>query len=105
MDPTTKPKQKPDYYLEEIEGELLLYHPGQTTLIYCNTIASLIWQLCDGQRTIAEITALLKAAYSDGDQSQTIEAEVIATLRQFQQHGAIECCTGESEVAVTAVST
>jgi len=33
MDLQDKPKQKPDYRLEALDDELLLYHPNQTTIM------------------------------------------------------------------------
>jgi hypothetical protein len=83
-----RPCQKPDYRLEMIDGELLLFHPGQTKILYCNPTASLVWQLCDGQRTGQEITTLLADAFPE--EAEAIAADVEATLRQFLRHGAIE---------------
>ena len=87
MDLTCKPRQTADYRLEQLDGELLLYHPGQTTIMYCNPTASLIWGLCDGQRSVQDIIALLSAAYEQPDAA--IAADVQSTLGQFHQHGAI----------------
>ena len=83
-----RPRQKPDYRLEMIDDELLLYHPGKTKILYCSQTASLIWHLCDGQRTGQEIVALLSAAFPEA--AETVAADVEATLREFLRHGAIE---------------
>lgn len=83
-----KPRRKPDYRLEIMDDELLLFHPAQTKILYCNQTASLIWQLCDGQRAVPEIIELLSAAYPAA--ADTIQADVDTTLQQFVQHGAIE---------------
>ena len=88
MSRQTTPRRKPDYRLEQIDDELLLYHPGQTQILYCNQTASLIWHLCDGRLTTQEIIDLLGAAFPDAH--QTIATDVAATLQQFQQYGAIE---------------
>lgn len=84
----TKPQRKPDYRLELLDGELLLYHPNRTQILYCNQTASLIWQLCDGRHTTQEITDILSAAFPES--AEIIPGDVAVTLRQFQQHGAIE---------------
>ncbi|MCB0191328.1 MAG: PqqD family protein [Anaerolineae bacterium] len=84
----TRPQQVSDYHLEELDGELLLFHPGQTTIIACNPTASLIWQLCDGQRTTAEIVALLQTAFPEA--AEMIPAEIDALLQQFNRHGALD---------------
>jgi hypothetical protein len=83
-----KPRPKTDFRLEELDGEMLLYHPNRTQIMYCNPSASLIWQLCDGQRSVAEIIALLCAAYEHDE--AVIAADVTATLDLFCKHGAIE---------------
>jgi hypothetical protein len=88
MEPSKKPRRKTDYHLELIDDELLLYHPGRTKILYCNQTASLVWNLCDGQRTVEEIAALLAESYPEA--AATIPADVEATLGQFLEHGAIE---------------
>lgn len=82
------PRQTTDYHLEFIDGELLLFHPGQTRLIACNAIASLIWQLSDGRRTTQEMVELLQAAYPEAQDSITSDVE--NTLRRLAHLGAIE---------------
>lgn len=84
---SNKPQQTPDYKLELIDDELLLFHPSQTTIIYCNPTASLVWQLCDGERTVADIIHLLKEAYPEAQETLTVDIQ--ASLDQFAQQGAI----------------
>ena len=83
-----RPKQKSDYCLEVLDGEILLYHPSHTRIFYCNQTSALIWQLCDGKRTGQEITSLLVEAYPDAE--TTISTEVDVTLQQFGDQGVIE---------------
>jgi hypothetical protein len=87
MEETAKPKRKPDYRLELLDNELLLYHPTETNIFYFNQTASLIWQLCDGQHSVAEIIELLKEAYPDA--ADTIPSDVTTTIQQFEEHGCI----------------
>jgi hypothetical protein len=81
-------KRKDDYRLEEVDGELLLYHPGSTKILYCNETASLIWQLCDGTRGEEEIVSTLSEAYPDA--GDAVAEDVKATLHQFLEHQALE---------------
>jgi len=53
-----------------------------------NQTASLIWQLCDGEHSVAEITQLLSDAYPEAVDS--IPDDVAATLEQFEEYGCIE---------------
>ena len=83
-----RPKRKADYKLEEVDGELLLYHPGSTEILYCNKTASLIWQLCDGTRSGEEIKASLKEAFPEA--ADSIGDDVEETLKKFLEHDALE---------------
>lgn len=83
-----RPRRKPDYRLEMIDNELLLFHPAKTIILYCNQTASMIWQLCDGQHTAQDIAALLTAAYPES--ADEITRDVETSLQQFLQHDAIE---------------
>jgi hypothetical protein len=88
MDLQACPRQKPDYRLEQLDDELLLYHPSDTRILYLNPSASLIWGLMDGYRSVAEITRLLQEAYPEaGDE---IAADVQETLERFAENGCIE---------------
>ncbi len=81
-------RRQPDYQLEMLDNELLLFHPTKEKILYCNETAALIWQLCDGQRTVEEISSLLSAAYPEA--ADGMADEVKATLDEFLRHGAIK---------------
>lgn len=88
MTTPNKPRRMPDYRLEKMDDELLLFHPAQTKILYFNESASLIWQLCDGTHSAPEITAILVEAYPDA--ADAISGDVDTTLNLFHEHGAIE---------------
>lgn len=60
---------------EVIDNEVVLYHPRLTTAVHLNATAAMVWGLCDGTRTVADIVALLEASYPD---DQPIIAEGVA---------------------------
>ncbi len=82
------PRRTPDYRLEQLDNELLLYHAGKTTALYLNETASMIWQLCDGQRSDREITDLLSEAFPEV--GGTVAVDVETALRRLEEEGAIE---------------
>ncbi len=82
-----KPIQKAGYHLEMMDGELLLYHLNETMILYLNETATLIWQLCDGRQTIAEIITLLSDAYPDA--AEVMAADVQETVQQLLTAGCI----------------
>jgi hypothetical protein len=88
MNLDAKPRRKTDYRLELLDGEMVLYHPSETKILYFNQTASLIWQLCDGERTAAEIVRLLSESYPES--AGEIASDVQATLQQFEEQGCIE---------------
>jgi hypothetical protein len=47
----------------------------------------MIWHLCDGSRTVAEISALLVDAFPD--EGDSVARDVAATLGQLQTAGSI----------------
>jgi hypothetical protein len=82
------PRPLPDYQLQELDHEIVLYHPSQTRILYLNQSASLVWSLCDGQRTTDEIISLLSEAYPEA--ADEIATDVQATLTLFLDNGSIE---------------
>ncbi len=82
------PKTRSEFELEEIDGEILLYSPASTRSVYMNSTASIIWRLCDGNQTIAEIIALLSEAFPDA--SDSIESDVINSIEMFSENEAID---------------
>jgi len=74
-----------DFILEKIDNEITVYHPSLTTSVYMNESGAVVWELCDGKRTITEIIGILKKAYPES--SNQIEDDVIATIRQLVDHG------------------
>jgi len=72
---------KKDYLIERIDGEITVYHPTLTTAVYLNETGALIWELCDGKRTILDIIEALSEQYPE---SRTqIEADVKTLITQL----------------------
>jgi len=88
MDLTKAPQRQDDYTLEVIDDEILLYHPSKEQILYCNPTASLVWNLCDGKRTLQEIIDLLTEAYPDSTEAITKDTQ--NTLQMFETQGAIQ---------------
>jgi hypothetical protein len=84
---TRIPRQVPSFRLERLDQDLLLYHPGLTKTVHLNPTASLIWQLCDGRRSVDEIAALLREAYDEN--AADITGDVESTLTRLADEGAV----------------
>ena len=82
-----KPVRNPEYRLEEMDNEVLLFNPQDLLVLYLNESASIIWQLCDGQRTIHQIAELITGAYPEA--AASILADVEETIKLFTDQGAV----------------
>ena len=89
MTPVTSPIPQHDdeYFLEELDGEILLYHAGKTETLYMNESAAIIWYLCNGERSEQAIVDLLSESYPD--QCDSLAAEVRESLEAFVDFGGI----------------
>ena len=56
---------EPDYFLEKIDNEITVYHPSLTTSLYLNETGALIWELCDGKRTVTDVIDILLTLYPE----------------------------------------
>ncbi len=78
FDLSSRPMKIEAYQVEEIDGELLMYHAGKNASLYINEPAAMVWYLCDGNRTVSEIIQLLSESFpdSEGDIAQDVNASL-----------------------------
>lgn len=85
------PHQAAGYQLAEAEGSqagLRVSHPARRRALQLNPAAAVIWGLCDGQRTVAEMAGLLSEAYPG--QAAAMDDDVLQALLALTEYGAIE---------------
>jgi len=87
MDQTQCPQRQEGYILERFEDELLLYHLDNAQTVYLNVSAALIWELCDGETSIADIIAFLQEQFPDA--ATQIKGDVLETVARLQEAGAM----------------
>ena len=78
MVPSDRPRHSAEVHCATFDDEILLYDPQRATGLWLNETASLVWRLCDGQRTVGEIVAFLQGAYPSA--AEHLPAEVNDTL-------------------------
>ena len=83
------PVQQSGYQLEEIDGEILLYNPKNTTTVYLNRSAAIVWQLCDGSSSVAEISELICSRTVENQ--DVIRRDVSNVIDQFLVQNIIVC--------------
>jgi hypothetical protein len=87
MNPSNRPVRKPEFVFQNLDNELVLFNTESLNVLYLNESASLVWQLCDGNNTIAEMIALLADAYPES--AGAIATDVQETLQLFLDHHAL----------------
>jgi hypothetical protein len=87
MDQVVKPRPVAGFDLESLDDELVIYHPLSEAIFYCNPTAALIFRLCDGTRSVQQITELLAEAYPEA--RARMAEDVRETLERLVAHGAL----------------
>lgn len=82
-----RPRQHPDVLQAILDDEILVYHPDGMTAFALNETASVIWQLCNGERPVAEIVEILQKAYPEA--AATMPREVDEGILALLSHGVI----------------
>jgi hypothetical protein len=83
---TTKPLRNPDITLQDIGNEVVLYSATADAVHVLNPTAKLIWELCDGQHTLANIEQVLRANFAIPP-DQDVMADIRQTLETFAAKG------------------
>jgi hypothetical protein len=80
------PKRDAGCVEEVLEGEIVLYSAGSAKALYLNEPAALVWQLVDGERSIAQIELLLTDAYPE---AVTLIDDLSEAIEVLRKHGVI----------------
>lgn len=80
MDKNKKIAIESGFLLERIDNEIAVYHPTKTLSVYLNESGALIWELCDGSRSTAEIIALLTELYPESGAAIPAQVEDLVCL-------------------------
>lgn len=82
-----RPSPVPGYRIEVLEDQLLLVQPDNSVIMPLNQLGMLVWQLCDGERTVAEIVEILTNTYPD--EAADVLLDVPDLLERLALHRAI----------------
>lgn len=81
------PLPAPGFQMETLDNEVVLLHPARNLVLHSNQGGALIWSLCDGQRSVAEIVDILSAAYPES--ADDIAVDVPQTIQELLARGAL----------------
>ena len=82
------PRRRERYTVEWMDNEALIYRRPANVAIYLNETATVIWQLCDGTRTVKEIIDILVDAFPDA--AADVRTDVKETIDELVRTGALQ---------------
>lgn len=88
MDASGRLKRSSGFELEVLGNDILLYYPETETILALNQTGALIWNLCDGKNSLADIVRSLSDAYPDAKES--IPGQVETVIRILIEKQALE---------------
>ncbi len=71
------------------DGRWLLHDIEQNAITTLNAPAGILWELCDGQTTVASVVNQLQEIYPETPH-KTLQDEVVGTLPMLVEQGLIE---------------
>jgi hypothetical protein len=77
----------PEFKVEKFDNEVLLYAVSNTTGIYLNETAYLVWKMCESGASIEEIITLLQEEYPE--QRNEIRKDVTAAVTSLAASDAL----------------
>lgn len=86
---TTKPVRTPGVVVQDIGDETLLYSAEGEAIHVLNPTARLIWELCDGEHTTADLVQALRASFSI-DAERDVTADIRRTLEDLAARGLLQ---------------
>jgi len=81
--PRVKPKVRDDLTVVELDGEAVIYDEATTEIHRLNPTATIVFELCDGSATIADMAEDLSSAFDVP--VAVVEPEVRALIRRFRK--------------------
>jgi len=94
--PAIRPRIREGLTIVELDGETVVYDEETTELHHLNRTATIVFGLCDGSATMAEMAADLSAVFEVP--LHEVEPEVRALIRRFRKVQLLEL-TGSSYVS------
>lgn len=74
---------------EELDGELLIYHPEHGKIFTLNGTAAFIWSVCNGTRKLKEVADILHDEAPDQPRDN-IERDVLEFADNLSDEGLLE---------------
>lgn len=86
-------QKTPECLLEDMHGEMLLFNPGNATTLHLKGRSALVWELCNGEHSLAIMIDILKQA--NPTQADQIEGDVMAAIKELLENEVIQIVVGQ----------
>ena len=83
-----RPRKSADVLELDMGDGLILYNHDGDLVHHLNPSAGIIWQICDGNATVADLAVDIADEY--GLDTRTIQAEVAAVIAEFDALGLVQ---------------
>jgi len=83
-----RPRVRQDLAVVELDGEAVIYDEDSGDLHHLNPTATLVYGLCDGSATVAELAADIGEVF--GLPAGEVERQVRSLLRELRSQGLLE---------------
>ena len=87
MKNSTRLVRNPVFVLEQLENDFQIRRNSDDMAVFVNQSAAILWELCDGQRSLGEVKKLLKDAYPEA--KSEIEEDINQSVSLLVEHGAL----------------
>jgi hypothetical protein len=87
--------RKAPFAVRQVKGDLLLHDRGSNTVHRLNSVAAVIWQLCDGTKDRSAIASEVAAIF--GKSKAEVAADVDEILLRFIEGGLVRSSAGTRE--------
>jgi hypothetical protein len=101
---SSRPTPNRAFETSVVDDEVVLLNPTTLKVAHLNRTAALIWQLCDGARTLGDLRALLTTAYPEA--AAGVAADLAETVAALAAVGALTgLAVGAGDVDPTSQAT
>ena len=86
---TPNPIRKPDVLAQDMGGETVLYNGEEKALHILNAAAQRIWELCDGEHSVEDLSQAMRANFSVPEECD-VARDIQQTLEIFYSKSLLE---------------
>ena len=87
----SRPRRKDIFLSKELGDETVLYTSDGKTIHILNATARVVWELCDGEHTAAEMGEAVRRRFAiSEEESVDVAADIQKVLATFAEKGLLE---------------